>query len=1062
MAAGLVAGDRGLDAVIVDQQGAGGTILQYPRRKLVMVQPVEIPRLGRLPRHEYTKEDLLEIWEGLHRDHGLRILTGLRVTDIEGEVGDFTVAAGGERLRARHVLLALGRRGSPRKLNVPGENLSKVAYRLIDAEAYRGRRVLVVGGGDSAVEAALGLAHQEGCTVTLSYRKPELMRIKQRNRERFEAMRSEGRIRFLGQSTVESIEPKIVRLREPGGEREIPNDEVFVLAGGIPPFDFLRKLGIRFGGEQGPVTRSGRTSGQGEPVKAPRPLSTSLFRYMMAVFWALSLGMGLAWVISDVRHLNADVNNAEQEYVDRQKDVVRDVINQLAFRINNLIDAMPQKQEAELRDRVDRADALARHLWELNRDRMPREQLIRLVCEALRPLRYDGNSSYYFVIDRNGLVRMNADRADLEGRDVSQQQDVEGRFITRDMVALATGQGEGVYRYLWTKPGLEGAHHAKTSYVRLFEPLGLVIGTGQYDADFRAAQQKEILGRIATMRYGETGYVFVNSYDGTALLIRSDRYRAGDNIWELEDPSGQKVIQAERRAVENPGGDFIEYVWYEPGHEEPVRKISFIQGIDRWQWMIGAGVHLDALDTIFAERRAIMQGVVRRAVLQTLLTFGLALILSTYVARRFAARIRGELDTLGAVFERAVTEHREIDPAGLGYLEFRGFADSMNAMIGERRQIEADLLKARNLESIGVLAGGIAHDFNNLLTAILGNISLARMDLPDGSESEQALAQAESVSQRARDLTQQLLAFAKGGAPIRSLEDLGSIIRESADFSLLGSSVDLQFDLQEDLYPAEVDAGQFSQVVGNLTLNASQAMPGGGRLTIRARNRDLEEGNGLELPAGPYVAIEFRDTGCGIAREHLDRIFDPYFTTKAAGTGLGLSSVYAIVKNHDGVIRVETEPGAGTTFRIWIPARRTGLRPSETQRPEVDALPKRVLLMDDDDAVSTVCCRMLERIGCEVERAENGERALEMYERASEAGRRYDVVIMDLTIRGGMGGQEAIQRLLEFDPAACAVVSSGYSNDPVMSDHRQYGFRAVIRKPYDVAELREVLGGLSC
>jgi thioredoxin reductase (NADPH) len=250
MSAALVAKKLGLSCVVLDQQGAGGTILQYPRRKLVMVQPVEIPTLGRLPRHEYRKEELLEIWEGLHNDHGLDIRVPVRVSGLGGKLGHFLVETTGEPFHCRHVVLALGRRGTPRRLNVPGEDLAKVAYKLIDAEAYTGRRVLVVGGGDSAVEAAMGLAHQDGCRVTLSYRKPELMRIKQRNAERIAPLIESGQIDFRGGTTVAAIHEDRVELDGPDGRVEIANDEVFVLAGGIPPFGLLRDLGVKFGGEQ--------------------------------------------------------------------------------------------------------------------------------------------------------------------------------------------------------------------------------------------------------------------------------------------------------------------------------------------------------------------------------------------------------------------------------------------------------------------------------------------------------------------------------------------------------------------------------------------------------------------------------------------------------------------------------------------------------------------------------------------------------------------------------------------------------------------------------------------
>jgi thioredoxin reductase (NADPH) len=262
MSAGLVAGEHKLSCLILDQQGAGGTILQYPRRKLVMVQPVEIPRLGKLKRHEYRKEELLEIWDSLHQDYGLNIKTGVRVTGVTGQLGDFTVQTSEGQYQARHVILALGRRGTPRRLNVPGEDLAKVAYKLIDAEAYKNRRVLVVGGGDSAVEAAMGLAHQPGCQVTLSYRKPELVRIKKRNADRIAGLIADGSIKFQGGTTVTSIEEDRVALEGPTGPVILPNDEVFILAGGIAPFGFLRELGVKFGGDQPDLGAAGESRSQ--------------------------------------------------------------------------------------------------------------------------------------------------------------------------------------------------------------------------------------------------------------------------------------------------------------------------------------------------------------------------------------------------------------------------------------------------------------------------------------------------------------------------------------------------------------------------------------------------------------------------------------------------------------------------------------------------------------------------------------------------------------------------------------------------------------------------------
>jgi thioredoxin reductase len=250
MSAALTAHERGLRAVVLDQQGAGGTILHYPRRKLVMVQPVSIPGYGPLPKREYAKEDLLAIWEELHRNHGLDIHIGIRLVGLDGTAGAFTVHTDKGDWSARHVLLALGRRGTPRRLNVPGEDSAKVVYRLIDAEAYKGRHVMIVGGGDSAAEAAVGLAVQDCASVVLSYRKPELLRIKHRNAERIAPLIASGAVEFLGETTVTAIEAGRVLLAGPDGALERPNDDVIVLAGGVPPFPMLHELGIRFGGDQ--------------------------------------------------------------------------------------------------------------------------------------------------------------------------------------------------------------------------------------------------------------------------------------------------------------------------------------------------------------------------------------------------------------------------------------------------------------------------------------------------------------------------------------------------------------------------------------------------------------------------------------------------------------------------------------------------------------------------------------------------------------------------------------------------------------------------------------------
>ncbi|MGQ9688657.1 MAG: PAS domain S-box protein [Desulfobaccales bacterium] len=375
-----------------------------------------------------------------------------------------------------------------------------------------------------------------------------------------------------------------------------------------------------------------------------------------------------------------------------------------------------------------------------------------------------------------------------------------------------------------------------------------------------------------------------------------------------------------------------------------------------------------------------------------------------------------------------------------------------------KRQTEAELQKMEKLTSVGILAGGIAHDFNNILTGILGNLSLAMLSLTPEDQTFRRLIEAEQATLRARDLVQQLLTFAKGGAPVKEVSCLEEIIRESATFACRGSQVRCDFVFPKDLWPAEVDPGQISQVIQNLVINAIQAMPTGGTITIKAVNITLKDDQGVPLPPGRYLKISIKDQGIGIPADYLPRIFDPYFSTKQKGSGLGLATAYSIIKNHEGYMTVESTLGVGTTFYVYLPS--TAKKPkaaSKDGRPLLHKGEGRVLIMDDDAGVRQVAGKILAHLGYEVEYAENGDRAIEKYKEARQSGRPFDLVIMDLTIPGGMGGKEALQALRRLDPHTRAIVSSGYANDPIMTRYKEYGFCGVIKKPYKVDTFSHVV-----
>ncbi len=373
--------------------------------------------------------------------------------------------------------------------------------------------------------------------------------------------------------------------------------------------------------------------------------------------------------------------------------------------------------------------------------------------------------------------------------------------------------------------------------------------------------------------------------------------------------------------------------------------------------------------------------------------------------------------------------------------------------ISEKRKMESEITKLDKLRSIGLLAGGIAHDFNNLLAAILGNISLARITAGSGSTVDERLVKAETAVMKAKGLTQQLLTFAKGGAPVKKVISIEELLREAVIFALRGSNTQYQFEIKPNLRSVEADGGQISQAINNLIINADQAMPTGGTITIAAENCTLQPHNSVPLSPGDYVKVAIRDQGGGIAEKHLPLIFDPYFTTKADGSGLGLATVYSIVNRHGGAIKVSSRENIGTTFVMYLPAAARQAASAQHEQKAIQKGSGNVLIMDDDQDVREVAGMMLTELGYAVAFAGDGQEAVRLYREAMAGQRPFDYVILDLTIPGGMGGEETIKRLREIDPEVKAIVSSGYSSSPIMANFREYGFAAVAVKPYNIVEL---------
>ena len=383
----------------------------------------------------------------------------------------------------------------------------------------------------------------------------------------------------------------------------------------------------------------------------------------------------------------------------------------------------------------------------------------------------------------------------------------------------------------------------------------------------------------------------------------------------------------------------------------------------------------------------------------------------------------------------------------------------------ERKKLEEVLLKTKNLESLGTLAGGIAHDFNNLLSIIMANLSLAEEDIKPKIGTSEFLKEAEKASIRAKDLTAKLITFSKGWAPVKKVVFIDEFVRDTVSSLLSDSDIDCEFSIHDDLWPVQIDEIQIKQVLHNIVINCREAMTGEGTIMVYCENVTIGRKDALTLKDGKYVKISIKDQGAGIPKEDLPKIFDPYFSTKEMGTekgmGLGLAVCHSIIEKHEGLITVESELGIGTTCHIYLPGPGKEIAVLEPVKKPVSQRPVmgrgRILVMDDEKMIRDFAPRILRRLGYDSEVCKDGAEVIELYKKAKESGEPFGVVILDLTNQLGMGGKETLKRLLEIDPDVKGIVSTGYSDDPVVFQYREYGFRATLTKPYTIDELSMAL-----
>ncbi|MFZ5761217.1 MAG: cache domain-containing protein [Thermodesulfobacteriota bacterium] len=686
----------------------------------------------------------------------------------------------------------------------------------------------------------------------------------------------------------------------------------------------------------------------------------------------------------------------------------------------------------------------------------------------IREIRYgDDHKSYFWINDMRPVMVMHPYRTDLEGKALANFVDPAGNALFKQIVATVVAQQEGYVDYMWQRQDDPTRIVPKISFVKAFQPWGWIIGTGIYLDDVQQ-EIKTISRRIAAF----SGLIFA-----TVLLLggfmvnhglrTARKKRAAEEALTRSHADLERLVEERTKGLEE-ANRLLQ-------HEIRVRteaEAAYSESEKKYRTLYQAAN--DAIVLLDGFRFAACNP-------KTLEIFRCPE--KDLLSRDFFA-FSPERQPDGRPSRQLMAEKCDQALAGTPqFFEWRCRTDatpeidteiSLNRVelgggirllaiirdISRRKFMEQEVQNARNIESLGVLAGGIAHDFNNLLTAIVGNISLARLQSGDCPAIDALLAKTENACKRASSLARQLLTFAKGGTPVKEVTQVAGLIREVCAFALCGAKTACRFELAADLLPVSIDRGQISRLLQNLIINALQAMPEGGEIVVSAGNIAAATAGTAELKNDAAVRISVRDNGPGIAPELQTRIFTPYFTTREGGSGLGLAIAYSIAKKHGGALTVDSAPGKGTVFHLMLPA---AAQPVTAPTAENTALYRgsgKILIMDDETIVREVAAEMVKALGYTPESACDGRVAVELYKQAWAAGAPYTAVILDLTVPGGMGGSEALAELLAIDPQVRAVVSSGYADDDAMANYRRYGFRAVIPKPYTLEHFAAVFRSL--
>ncbi len=792
-----------------------------------------------------------------------------------------------------------------------------------------------------------------------------------------------------------------------------------------------------------------------------KPQITKTISVRVMILLGLSI---LIVAMFHVYYLRVEFNRESEflrvSYIESRKDELKKDVEAAVSLIYHEQKSLENTLMERLHDEVYRVHRASMSFYEKNYQRYSHEEIRNLIIEAVRPIRFNNGRGYFFMTGLNGVELLFSDRPEFEGRQLINMKSGDGRYIIRDMIRIAESKdGEGYYRYMWTKPFVKGNHYLKIAFIKKFEPLNCFIGTGEYLSDFELTRKRGVIEALSSIHGDMPGYYFVGQWDGVSLL--GPPAVTGKNMWGVTDSDGKMVVQELVKAARS-GGGFVEYHMPRQTGFPPVRKISYTLPVAEWQWYVGAGEFVDSIEDVIKNQRRTLLVKQFEVFSVYILLFCIITAMAWFYSRRLSSMVDSDIERLNEYFRensKVGSEERNFMRPDFTFAEIDKIGEFAQNMMMEMSLTEEKLRVTERAKAIGELAGGIAHDFNNQLGGIIGFAELIKLRSSDNPELSRYVGNIIKSAQRSAELTSKLLAFARKGKYAVNAVDLNRIIYEVVE--ILSHTINRKIEVVMQLSDAPVivmgDASQLQNALLNLGLNARDAMPDGGTLLYHSERVELstEELNSLNYQAlpGVYNKITVTDTGTGIPPEIINRIFEPLFTTKeiGKGTGMGLAAVDGTVRSHNGIIKVNSRVGEGTSFIIYLPASgsSSGIEHISGEIPGIDTLANlKIVMVDDEESLLHAGSRILGELGAEVVTFSSGIEALGYLKKGSMA----DCMILDM-IMPQMSGSEVFSEARKLRPELPILVSSGYSSDSDVAELIKEHNVLFVQKPLRMKDL---------